>query len=373
MAKRKQAVTALLDHRIDSLRERLGDAKADALLVTNPRDIRYLTGFVGDDSWALITLNGTRVPRPIILSDFRFEEQIAREAPHAKTVMRKKGLVEELRKLGERAKLGRIALQPAYVNLALRKRLVKEMGAKRFVEVEDDLLKQRSVKSADEVAAIRAALKVHQQALRETVESMKPGQTEVEVAAFFEYHLRSLGADGTSFPTIVAADANASLPHAIPGQARMKKGGIVLIDCGGRWGGYCSDLTRVYAFGKMPAKMREVYLVVLDAQLKAIDAIKPGASLKDVDSVARKHIQKAGYGKRFGHSLGHGIGLDIHEQPTLSQRSEGVLEPGQVVTVEPGVYLPGVGGVRIEDDVLVTDNGGEVLSDLPKDLRSAII
>lgn len=373
MTKLKKASATPLNERIDNLRARLGGSKADALLITNPRDIRYLTGFVGDDSWAVIPLNGKGRPRPVILSDFRFQEQIQREAPQAKAVMRKKGLVEELQKLSAKAKLKRIALQPSYVNLALRKRLVKELGAKRLVEVEDDLLKQRAVKSEGEVRAIRRALKIHQQALRETIRFMKPGQTEVEVAAYFEYRIRTLGADGTSFPTIVAADANASLPHAIPGPAKLKRGGIVLIDCGARWGGYCSDLTRVYAFGTMPRKMREVYQVVLDAQLKAIDAIKPGASLKDIDAIARKHIQKHGYGKRFGHSLGHGIGLDIHELPTLSQRSEGVLEPGHVVTVEPGVYLPGVGGVRIEDDVLVTPRGHEVLSDLPKDLSSAII
>ncbi len=185
--------------------------------------------------------------------------------------------------------------------------------------------------------------------------------------------MRSLGADGTSFPSIVAFGANASLPHAIPGQRKAKAGEVLLFDWGSRYGGYCSDLTRVVAIGKMPARMREVYQVVLDAQMAAINAIAPGKTLKEIDAVARNLIIKAGYGKQFGHSLGHGLGLNVHEQPNLSPRAEGVLEPGQVVTVEPGIYLPGLGGVRIEDDILVTPKGHEVLSDLPKDLESAII
>jgi Xaa-Pro aminopeptidase len=147
----------------------------------------------------------------------------------------------------------------------------------------------------------------------------------------------------------------------------------VLFDWGAKWGGYCSDLTRVIGIGKMKSKMREIYQIVLDAQMAAIEAVAPGKKLSDIDAVARDIITKAGYGERFGHSLGHGIGLNIHEQPVLSGKSEGVLEPGHVVTVEPGIYLPGVGGVRIEDDVLVTAKGHRVLSDLPKTLESAII
>lgn len=361
-----------LRDRLDALKKRLAACRADALLITNPVDIRYLTGFVGDDSWALVPLSPRR-RKVYILSDFRFEEQIEREAPHAAAVMRKKGLAEELGKLSKRAKAETIGLQPDHVTLALRKRLVKELGTGRLIEVRDKLLDQRAVKQPGEIAAIRKALAIQQQAYRETLEFVTPGMTEAEVAAYLEYRMRALGADGPSFPTIVAAGGNAALPHAVPGRAKIRQGGIVLIDWGAKWGGYCSDLTRVVAMGEMPAAMREVYRVVLDAQLAAIDAIKPGAKLKDIDAVARRVITGAGYGKRFGHSLGHGIGLDIHEHPTLAQRSDGELEPGQVVTVEPGVYLPGVGGVRIEDDVLVTARGGEVLSDLPKSLESAII
>lgn len=347
--------------------------KASALLVSNPRDIRYLTGFVGDDSWAIVRQDESRVE---LLSDFRFEEQIQREAPQARAHMRKKGLVEELEKLVKGLRIRRLALQAQHITLAQRQKLVKALGAKRLTAVDDGLLEQRAVKTPDEVAAIRKALDIQQQAYRNTLKFIRPGapgQTEAHIAAYLEYQMRTLGADGTSFPSIVAADANAALPHAIPGATTVKRHGIVLIDWGARWGGYCSDLTRVVALGQMPAKLREVYKVVLDAQLAAIAAIAPGKSLKKVDGVARAIIRKAGYAKRFGHGLGHGIGLDIHEQPVLSHRADGVLRPGQIVTVEPGIYLPGIGGVRIEDDVLVTDHGHQVLSDLPKDLESAII
>jgi Xaa-Pro aminopeptidase len=368
-ARKTDSPTHLAD-RVRTMQKRLRSTGDSALLVTNPGDIRYLTGFVGDDSWALVPMRGNKV---YILSDFRFEEQIQSEAPHAVAVMRKKGLAEELAALSDRIKAKKIAVQPDYTTLSLRKTLTKHLGAKRILAIDDGLLSQRAVKDANEVKAIHKALAIQQEAFRETCDFIKPGQSEYEVAAYLEYRMRALGADGVSFPSIIAADANASLPHAVPGKKKIKAGGIVLIDWGAKWGGYCSDLTRVVAVGKMKPKIREIYKIVLDAQMAAIDAIAPGKRLCDIDAVARRVIDKAGYGERFGHSLGHGIGLDIHEQPVLAAKAKGELEPGQVVTVEPGIYLPGVGGVRIEDDVLVTPRGRKVLSDLPKSLESAII
>lgn len=358
--------------RVALVRKRLDDCEADALLVTNPRDVRYLTGFVGDDSWALIR---ARSAQPLILSDFRFDEQIQREAPHARRVIRRKGLIDELARLVRQGRWRRVAIQPDHVSVALRKRIARAIGARTLLDRTDELVQQRAVKDRGEIERIRRSLKIQQAAFCQTLAFMKPGRTEAEVAAYLEYRMRSLGADGTSFPSIVAVDANAALPHAVPGSARLRRGGIVLVDWGARYGGYCSDLTRTLGLGSMPRRIREVYAIVLDAQLAAIEAIAPGKKLIEVDAVARSIIQKAGYGKQFGHGLGHGIGLDIHEQPTLSPRADAgaVLEPGHVVTVEPGIYLPGIGGVRIEDDVLVTAGGHEVLSDLPKSLESAII
>jgi Xaa-Pro aminopeptidase len=369
-APKKPTPPPWISARVKVSQKRLRTAGASALLVTNPCDIRYLTGFVGDDSWALIPMRGSKV---YILSDFRFEEQIQKEAPHAVVVMRKKSLAEELAALTARVKVDKIVVQPGYLTLSMRKALAKHLGARRILAVDDGMFVQRAVKDDSEVKAIRRALSIQQQAFRETCDFIKPGLSEYEVAAYLEYRMRALGADGVSFPSIVAVDANASLPHAVPGKAKIKAGSSVLIDWGAKWGGYCSDLTRVVAVGKMKPKIREIYQIVLDAQMAAIDAIGPGKRQSDIDAIARGVIQKAGYGDRFGHSLGHGIGLDIHELPVLASKADGVLEAGQVVTVEPGIYLPGVGGVRIEDDVLVTPKGHKTLSDLPKSLESAII
>jgi Xaa-Pro aminopeptidase len=356
--------------RISALQRRIRGWKVDALLIVHPVDIRYLTGFVGDDSWALVR---ARSRRAHVLSDFRFEEQIQREAPQAAAVIRRKSLSEELRKLAGRLKLQRIGVQGQHVTLAQRRQLAKALGAAALKEVDDGLVMQRAVKDAAEARSIRRAIRVAEQAFTAVLATLKPGQTEQQVAARLEYEMRCRGASGASFPIIVAADANASLPHAIPGRKKIRKGGTILFDWGAVVDGYCSDLTRVVALGRMPRRIAEIYDVVLEAQAAAIAAIKPGGALREIDKVARDVIARAGYGRQFGHSLGHGIGLEIHEQPTLASRATGELRPGHVVTVEPGIYLPGVGGVRIEDDVLVDDRGGRVLSSLPKDRASAII
>jgi len=367
--KRKKKVDPRQARR-SALQARLREAGVDALLITNPVDIRYLTGFIGDDSWAVVPSKGRAVA---ILTDARFEQQVRHEAPGVRAYIRRKTLTEELTRLIHQRGYARLGLQPGHVTLALRKQLVKHLGAKAIKPIDDGLLEQRSVKDAEEIRSIRKAIDIQQRAFEELRAFVKPGVSEAEAAAFLEFRMRSLGADGRSFPTIMAADANAALPHAIPGRKKMRKGGLLLIDWGAKVNGYCGDLTRVVAFGSMKRKMREVYQVVLDAQQAGIEAARVGTALADVDRAARRVIEAWGYGKQFGHSLGHGLGLDIHEQPTLSARSKGVLAAGQVVTVEPGVYLPGVGGVRIEDDVLVTEKGPKVLSDLPKGLDSAII
>jgi len=368
-----------LQARVHALQQRITAWKVSALLLTNPRDIYYLTGFTGEDSWALVPRNNLRSPRNSrparvhILSDFRFQEELAHVAPQAVRHIRKGLLSAELQKVARQLRLRKLALQSDYLTLAQRKKIAGVLGAANLRDVDDGLLQQRSVKDAGEVAAIRRALAIQQQAFRKMRAWLKPGRTEYEVAAYLDYQMRLLGAEGSSFPTIIAADANASLPHAVPGPRKIRAGGTVLIDWGARYRGYCGDLTRVLALGSMPAKIREIYRIVLEAQLAGIAAIAPGKALQEVDAAARKIIKKAGYAQHFGHGLGHGIGLNIHEQPVLAPQAKGVLEPGQIVTVEPGIYLPGIGGVRIEDDILVTANGATVLSDLPKDLASAVV
>ena len=375
MAKRKserKAYPEVLKLRITQLQKRAkGDGvDADAMLISNAKDIRFLTGFVGDDSWAVVPMSGSKV---VIISDSRYEEQILKDAGHVQCVMREKSLSEALKGVMEKRAFEKICVQPEYMTLGTRKGIAKKVGSRNIVEYDEKLIEQRAVKTAKEVKLIEKAAVIQQCAFNQTIAEIKPGMSEYEIAGLLEYKMRSLGADGPSFDTIIAADANASLPHAIPGKTKVKDGGIVLIDWGAKYKGYCADMTRVIALGTMKKKIAEIYQIVLDAQLAAIEAIKPGVRMKDVDKVARDMITNAGYGKEFGHGLGHGIGLDIHEKPVLSPLSEGVLEEGHVVTVEPGIYLPGIGGVRIEDDILVTGKGHKVLCDLPKSLESAFI
>lgn len=368
----RAATPPLLRARVRDLQRRLAKRRCAALLVVNPLDIRYLTGFVGDDSWLLVPTRGVALT---LLSDSRFEEQIQRESPHTRAVMRKRSLAEELGKLAKAKKIKTLALPADHVTLAQREKLEPHLRGVKLKAIDDGMLSQRAIKTPDEVRHIVKAGKIQQQALADTLAWIRPGVREYEVAAFLEYRMRALGADGVSFPSIVAADANAALPHAIPGPRKLKPGSLVLIDWGAKYKGYCSDMTRVIALGKMKPKLREIYSVVLEAQQAGIDAIRPGVLLRDIDTAARNVIKRAGYGKQFGHGLGHGLGLDIHEEPRLSPLApeKGVLQPGHVVTVEPGIYLPGVGGVRIEDDVLVTPRGRRVLTHLPKDLDSAIM
>ena len=357
--------------RVNALRKRIPTWRCDALLITNSRDIRYLTGFVGDDSWAIVSASSSRVT---LLSDSRFDEEIARFAPQTKKVIRKStvSLAQALNdELSNKSR--NVAIQDAYVTLSQRRTLEDKVKGVTFVPVDDGLLNQRAVKDKTEVAEIRKAVAIQQQALKNTLAYVKPGMSELQVAAFLEYQMMDLGAEAPGFQSIVGAGANSSLPHYRPAQAKVKNNHIILFDWGARYEGYCSDMTRVVALGKMPKKIQEIYKIVLEAQLAAIDVIKPGALCRDVDKAARDVIRKAGYDKRFQHGLGHGIGLNIHESPRFGPNSEGELVEGHVVTVEPGIYLPGIGGVRLEDDILVTKKGHEVLCDLPKDIKSAII
>ncbi len=203
--------------------------------------------------------------------------------------------------------------------------------------------------------------------------TIRVGQTELEMAARLEYEMKSRGASAPAFPTICAEGANGAQPHAQPGRRKVKRGSAILFDWGARLGGYCSDLTRMVFVGSVPPKFREIYGIVLEAQLAAIAEIRPGRRMCDIDAVARKVVEDAGYGPQYNHGLGHGLGLDVHEAPSLSWRSKEKLEPGMVVTAEPGIYLPGVGGVRIEDDVLLTRTGCRVLSRLGKTLKDSVI
>lgn len=349
--------------RLKRLRRKIREAGCDALLVNNPSDIRYLSGFHGEDSWALIASRAA-----VVISDFRFREELERLPAPFRSRLRTSTIYEEIgREVAER-NLGAVALQAEHVTLEARRRLAKAIGASRLKPRADLLAGLRAVKDESEIALIRKAVRLQEQALTETLERVDPGAREMDIAAELEHRMKRLGAEGVAFPTIVASGSVASRPHYRPGKRKVADGRALLIDWGARVDGYCGDMTRTFSFGRWSKRLREVYEVVREAQQAALETIRAGRRCREIDGAARDAIKQAGYGEAFGHGLGHGLGLDVHEDPRLSWRSDEVLRAGMVVTVEPGVYLPGVGGVRIEDDVVVTDRGCRNLSSLPKDL-----
>lgn len=364
------ALPAPFDQRVRQCRARFKGLEVDALLITREHDIRYLSDYPGEDCAALLTPK-----RLFLISDFRYQETLSAFADRAEIVIRRNGMHAEIAGLCADLKIARLGIQSEYMTIATRRDLAGQVGAKTLRDTSGVLAELRAIKDAHEVKRIRRAVRIAQDALAALLPTLKAGQTEAEISARLKYELEMHGASSPSFPPIIAVRANGSKPHYTPSpRAKLAKGHPLLIDWGARCEGYCSDLTRTFGFGGMPKKVREIYAVVLEAQQAAIAAIRPGAGLAAVDAVARDFIAQAGYGECFGHGLGHGIGFDVHEAPGLSYRSKtGVLKPGHVVTVEPGIYLPGVGGVRIEDDVLVTEKGATVLSSFPKDLESAIL
>ncbi len=348
------------DTRRRRLRTLMRDRNLGACLVTSPRDIRYLTGFTGEDSWLILT------PRQaVVVSDFRFAEELA-AIPGVKILLRKGAIADAAADaLPGGATIG---IQAEHMTVATRATLARLIGARRIKNTTGLVAGLRVIKDETEIALIRRAIAVQERAFLETLEVVRHGMREADIAADLEHRMRSLGAEGPAFPTIVAAGANGSKPHYRPGPAKVRSGGTLLIDWGAIVAGYHSDMTRTIAFGRWPRVMREIYAVVLEAHEAGIAAVAPGRKCADVDAAARSVIELAGLGERFGHGLGHGIGLDIHEAPRISKISPDVLAPGMVVTIEPGVYLPGVGGVRIEDDIEVTERGARRLSTLPKAL-----
>ena len=352
--------------RLRKLRKALDARGCDAVLITNSVDIRWLAPFHGDDSWAYVDRKHF-----VIISDFRFEEDLASVAGIADVHIRKGSIVDAAANLITGARPRALAVQAERLSIATRDALAKRVGARRLRPQPSVFEPLRAIKDELEIAAIRKALALQQRAFNTVVRGLKPGMREIEIAATLEHAMRSLGAQGASFPTIIAAGANGSRPHHEPTRKTLRAGRPLLIDWGARASEYCGDLTRTITFGAWPRPLGDVYKIVLEAQRAGIEAIKPGVPCCEVDRAARSVIERAGYGERFGHSLGHGVGLDVHESPRLASTSDTPLHKGMVVTIEPGVYLPGVGGVRIEDVALVGASGPTLLSSLPRSLKWA--
>lgn len=354
----------IMESRLDALRAELQSHGCDAFVSFFSPANEYLTGFRGSTSAVLITAT-----EAVFLCDFRYTEQ-AGEQVRGFVVEEVAGGVEAA--AGERLKglgVGRIAVEPSTLSLD-QSMTVERTAGTAVVPVKGLGTTARMVKSEEEKAKLRASSALAEAALESVLPLLKEGITEAEFVAHLEFEFKKRGALGSSFSPIALFGSRSSLPHGVPGKKRLEFGDIVLLDLGCILESYCSDLTRTFVFGTIPGNwFEEIYKITLTAQLAALGAIRPGVSCRDADAVARGIISEAGYGKYFGHGLGHGVGLEIHEAPRLNQHSDTILQPGMAVTVEPGIYIPGQGGVRIEDLVLVTETGCEILTKLPKDLK----
>jgi Xaa-Pro aminopeptidase len=339
--------------RVKNLKAVLKKQGADALIVTKVANVTYLTGFLGDDSWTLITPR-----RTYLLTDSRYTEQAKKECAGCTIIERTEGLSKTAASILNKLPHVKSLFVEDNVQLVTFSALRKNVKL-RLHTVGDAIEKLREIKDEKEIQTIKKAADIARRALAATMKYVRPGVSENELAGILNLNMRRLGGR-ESFETIVAFGPNASRPHHLSGDRKLKKNDTVLIDFGARYKGYCCDLTRSFAVGKSSRQFEKVYNAVFEAQTAAIAKVKDGVSIAEVDGAAREVLKKHNL-PVYGHGTGHGLGLEVHEQPAVSAKTKGTLRAGQVITIEPGVYMPGVLGVRIEDDVLVTKDGCKVL------------
>jgi len=353
--------------RIEKLQNRLRKESLPALLVTDPLNVTWLTGFTGDSSFLLALPD-----RLLLLSDTRFTVQIQEECPKLDAKIR--GAAQTTMELAieniQSMKFANLGVESASITRAACDQLEKGLSATVLVTTNGWIEELRAIKDESELQKIRRSVAVNERTFEVVRAQLRGDMTEREIAFELEHQMRKFGADRCSFSPIVGVGARAALPHARLTYQRIDQAASVLIDWGAMVDGYASDLTRTLVTGKATVRLEEIYNTVLKAQQTAIDLVRPGAELQAIDRAARQSIEAAGYGVYFGHGLGHGFGLAVHETPFIKPTSQGKLLTGMVITVEPGIYLPGEAGVRIEDDILVTSDGFECLSRLPRDFES---
>lgn len=346
--------------RFASVKKILLDGKADGVLLTSLHNVRYLSGFTGSQAFLFITRK-----RSVFITDGRYDAQAGSEVRHIPVKIESKSRIDVIVSLAERYAVQTLAIEYGDVNMemfnALRKRGLRmrplDVPVERFRMIKDDA----------EMSAIIKAVRIAEKAFLKIKPMIRPGTREVEIALALEHEIRMLGSSKLPFDSIVASGPRAALPHARPTSRKLRDGDTVIVDWGAEWNGYFSDMTRTFLLGGAGGEKRRVYDIVLEARDMAVNAVRPGVQVKDIDNAARDRITRAGFGKQFGHGTGHGVGLEVHEAPRVSMHGTGAAEPGMVFTIEPGIYLPGKGGVRIEDMVIVTSTGAKVITRLPRE------
>jgi len=350
--------------RLETIKEQFNDLKIDSFLIKNLANIRYLTGFSGSAGNVLITKD-----KNYFISDFRYKTQSAKEVDkNFEIIIYVQNSLSFLKDLIEKHDLKKIGFESNFMTFNDVLGLKKEFENTEFIPVDSLVEKIVMVKNEKEILATRKAVEITDRTFSELLKIIKPGITEREVSAHISYLQKMYGADGDSFDAIVASGERGAFPHARPTDKKIATGELVTLDFGCTVEGMKSDMTRTIAIGEISDECKNIYSIVKEAQQKALEKVKAGMSTKEIDSVARDFIREKGFGNNFGHGLGHGVGYDIHEKPALNERTDYILQINNIITIEPGIYVEGTGGVRIEDDVIVTKEGCEILNSSPKEL-----
>lgn len=353
----------MIAKRVELLRQSLSQKQLQGIIIESPANRRYVSGFDGSAGTILITEDNC-----YLLTDFRYQTQAAQQAPDYEVIIYSSHPYDELKTLLTKHGVNKLAFEQDYIAYAQYKRFETLLGNVELVATSGLVEQLRQVKDEQELAIIQEAAELADQAFHYILNVIKPGVREIDVALELEMYMRKHGASGTSFDTIVASGERSALPHGVASERVIGNNEFVKLDFGAYYKGYCSDITRTVFVGKPTDKHLEIYNIVLEAQLHGLKHIKPGMSGIDADELCRSVIRSYGYGEQFGHGTGHGIGMEIHEAPRLSRLSDTLLIPGMTVTVEPGIYIPGFGGVRIEDDIVITESGNKILTSSPKEL-----
>ncbi|MGG1679857.1 M24 family metallopeptidase [Neobacillus sp. NRS-1170] len=348
--------------KLEKLRSSFGAYGIDGILITSSYNRRYISNFTGSAGVVLISAN-----KALFITDFRYIEQASKQCDGFEIIKFSGSIPEEVAQQAKNLGIQKLGIEEDYLTYSSFKVYDKEVEAE-LVPVSGVVEKLRLIKADAEIKILKEAADIADAAFKHILDFIRPGKTELEVSNELEFFMRKAGATSSSFDTIVASGHRSALPHGVASDKVIEKGDMVTLDYGAYYKGYVSDITRTVAVGEPDAKLKEIYNIVLESQLRGMDGIKPGITGKQADALTRDYITEKGYGEYFGHSTGHGIGLEVHEGPGLSSKSDLVLEPGMVVTCEPGIYIPGLGGVRIEDDTLITKDHNEALTHSTKDL-----
>lgn len=349
--------------KLEKVRKKLDDLKIDAVLITHLPNIRYLTGFSGSSALCIITKTDA-----FFITDFRYKEQSKQQVKGFKRfITTGKTSLDLIYEENIFSKVRRVGFEANHIPFSLVQELKKRFKNLKFISTKNFIEEISAIKTSDEIENIKYAIKISEKVFKEIIKIIKPGISEIDIASEISYLQRKYGAEKDAFDIIVASGWRSALPHGVATSKKLKKGELVVIDFGCVYNGYHSDITRTISIGKASSEARKIYQIVLDAQTKAIENARSGLKASELDSIARDYIKQKGYGKFFGHSLGHGIGTEIHTIPRIAPGSDYILQNGNVITIEPGIYIPEFGGVRIEDDILINSNIS-VLTSLPKNL-----